>query len=185
MPAAEHGDGADLLDVVARRRAPAAQDAGLAVQDEEGLGGVGVEAVERLPPGLQDPMTRRGGSDLDEAIALLAVAQHGAREVEHHGPDSDHVRVGRAHRHAVPRGEMARGRSPAEPVDVHETGPAGAERGAIRILAELRKRNAQAVDRFQDRGPRRDLDGAIIDNESHFGNLANRTVRPADLANPW
>src|SRR2546428_13562520 len=37
----------DLLDVVARDRATAAQDARLAVEDEEGLGRVDLEAVER------------------------------------------------------------------------------------------------------------------------------------------
>src|SRR5206468_4877785 len=67
---------------------------------------------------------------------------------------------------------MARGRGPAQPVDVHETGPAGAERGPVGILAELRERNAQPVDGFQDRRPGRNFDRAIVDNQSHIGTLA-------------
>ena len=46
VAAPEHRDRADLLDVVAGDRAAAAEDARLAVQDEERLGVVGLELVE-------------------------------------------------------------------------------------------------------------------------------------------
>src|ERR1044071_1461430 len=64
---------------------------------------------------------------------------------------------------------MARGRRPPLYLDVDQTRPAGAERGPVGILAELRQRNRQPVDRVEDGRAGRDLDVASVDGQLHRG----------------
>src|SRR5439155_673293 len=86
--------------------------------------------------------------------------------------DARHVRVRRAHRHAITRRQMTGGRSPAQPLHVHEARAARAERRAVRILAELRKWNTQTIDGVQNRGAGRDFYCPIINEEFHAATSA-------------
>jgi hypothetical protein len=76
--------------------------------------------------------------------------------------------MGRAHHHAVARGEMTGRRGPTLSLDVNEARAARAQRGAVRVLAELRQRDLERVDRVEDGRPRRDLDLTTIDDHSHL-----------------
>src|SRR6188474_605009 len=71
--------------------------------------------------------------------------------------------------HSVAGGQMAGGGCAAHALDVDETGPAGAERRAVGILAELRQRDAEAVDRIQHGGAGVELDRPIVDDQLHGG----------------
>src|SRR5207302_9065542 len=128
--------GADPLDGAARHGAAAAEDAGLAVQDEEGLGVVDGKAVEGGERGAEARVPGARGPELTEALASGARAQHRAREVEHDRADADDLGGGRAHDHPLPRREVTGRRRAALPLDLDQAGAAGAERRAIGILAE-------------------------------------------------
>jgi hypothetical protein len=67
---------------------------------------------------------------------------------------------------------MARGRRPALALDVDETRAARAERRPVRILAELRQRDLELVDRVKDGGARQDVGVTPVDDHSHSRNLA-------------
>src|SRR5262245_12586593 len=75
---------------------------------------------------------------------------------------------------------MTRGGCAADALDVDEAGPAGAERRAIRVLAELRKRNAQTVDSVQHGGASRHFDGPLVDHEVHARRLSATRPLPID-----
>ena len=70
-----------------------------------------------------------------------------------------------AHDHAVARGQVAGGRKAALTFDVDQTGATGAERRAIRILAELGQRDAEAVHGVQHRGALGELYGRLVDRD--------------------
>ena len=165
--AAEKRDGADPLDVAARDGAAAAEDAGLAVQDKEGLGVVDGKAVERGERGAADRVSGARGPELTEALAAGARAQHRAREVEHHRADADHLGGGRTHDHPLAHREVTGRRGSAPPLDLDEARAAGAERRAIGILAELGQRNAEPIHGVQDGRPDGDLGGLSVHHELH------------------
>ena len=180
MPAPEHRDGADLLHVVAGRGAPAAQDARLAVEHEEGLGRVGLEVVERGEARLREIVVRDGGADLAEAIPPLPVGQHRAGQVEDGGADARGLGVRGADDHSLAGGQMAGGGCAAHALHVDETGPAGAERRAVGILAELRQRDAEAVDRIEHGGAGVELDRPIVDDQLHGGLIIKDKPAPGN-----
>ena len=169
MPAPEHRDGADLLHVVAGRGAPAAQDARLAVEHEEGLGRIGLEVVERGGARRRETVALGGGADLAEAIPPFPVREHRAGQVEDGGTDARGLGMRGADDHALSGGQVAGRRGAAHALHVDETGPAGAERRAVGILAELRQRDAEAVDRIEHGGAGVELDRPIVDDQLHGG----------------
>ena len=185
MPAPEHRDGADLLHVVAGRGAPAAEDAGLAVEHEEGLGRIGLEVVERGEARPRETVARGGGADLAEAIPPLPVGQHRAGQVEDGGADARGLGMRGADDHALAGGQMAGGGCAAHALDVDETGPAGAERRAVGILAELRQRDAEAVDRIQHGGAGVELDRPIVDDQFHGGLIIKDKCVPGNRVSGW
>jgi hypothetical protein len=152
--APEHRDGADLLHVVAGRGAPAAGGCSLAVEHEEGLGRVGLEVVQRGEARPREPVARSGGADLAEAVPFRPVGQHRAGQVEDGAADARGLGMRGADDHPLAGGQMAGGGCAAHALDVDETGPAGAERRAIGILAELRQRDAELVGRGEPEGTR-------------------------------
>ncbi len=113
------------------------------------------------PARLRETVARRGGADLAEAVPLVAVGQSIER-VRSRTAARTRAALGMrgAHDHALAGGQMAGGRRAAHALDVDETRPAGAERRAVRILAELRQRDAEAVDRIQHGGAGVELDRA-------------------------
>ena len=68
VAAAQERDGPDLLDVVARDGAAAAEDAGVAVEDEERLARVLVVGVQRRPRRLEPAVAGGGVAELPETI---------------------------------------------------------------------------------------------------------------------
>jgi len=108
-------------------------------------------------------------SELTEVLAPLSRRDHRSRERQHAGPDARGLGMRGADDHPFAGGQMAGGRCAAHALDVDETGPAGAERRAVRILAELRQRDAEAVDRIQHGGAGVELDRPIVDNQLHGG----------------
>src|SRR5439155_830874 len=158
VAAAQKRDGPDLLDVVARDGAAAAEDAGVAVEDEERLARVLVVGVQRRPRGLEPAVAGGGVAELPETIpgcsceggyAPLVLPragrQHRERQVEHHRAHAHDLGMLRVHDHAVARGQVTGGRRPAVPLDVDETRATRAERRAIGILAELWQRAGKAA----------------------------------------
>src|SRR5262249_59064329 len=118
-------------------RATRAQEARLAVEDEEALRLVPREVVLRRMPGSREPVRSGGHAHLAEAVALRARREHGPGQVEHGLARLDGVGVLGIHDQAVARGKMAgRGQSTLA-LDVDETGATRAEWGAVGILAEL------------------------------------------------
>src|SRR5882724_1702212 len=171
----EERDGADLLNVVAGDGAAPAEDAGVAVEDEERLARVLVVDVQRRPRGLEPAVARGGVAELAEAVAIVTWSEHRVREVEHHRPHAHDLGMLGVHDHAVPRGEVAGGRRAPLPLDVDETRAARAERRAIGILAELWQRDAEVVDGVEDRGPVGKLDAASVDDDDHARLMIRRT----------
>ena len=103
VPPAHEADRPDPLDVVARRRAAPAEDAGLAVEDEERLRVVDGVPVEGRPGRRREPVARRRLAELAEAVAAVARDEHRAREIEDAPPEPRHAGRVRAHRHPVAR----------------------------------------------------------------------------------
>ena len=122
-----------------------------------------------VKPGPARPWRRGGGADLAEAIAPLPVGEHRAGQVEDRGADARGLGMRGADDHPLAGGQMAGGGCSAHALDVNETGPAGAERRAVGILAELRQRDAEAVDRIQHGGAGVELDRPIVDDQLHGG----------------
>ena len=123
-------------------------------------------AVKRRP---RETVARGGGADLAEAIPPLPVREHRAGQVEDGGADARGLGMRGADDHALAGGQMAGGGGAAHALDVDETGPAGAERRAVGILAELRQRDAEAVDRIEHGGAGVELDRPIVDDQLHGG----------------
>ena len=154
VAAADQGDGADVLDVAAGHRAAAAEDAGLAVEDEEGLGRVdGEPVVRRAWLGRVQVVARRGGADLAEAVAVLDGRQHRERQIEHRPAERATASGCRVlTTMPVARGQVTGGGEAALSLDVDQAGAAGAEGRAVRVLAELGQGDAEAVHGVQHGG---------------------------------
>jgi hypothetical protein len=116
-------------------------------------------------------MARRGErvaagrlAHLSEAAAPDSRGEHGPRQIEN-GPAYLHgVGMLRPDDHAVAGGKVAGGGEATLTFDVDRTGAAGAERGAVRILAPLGQRNAKAVHGVEHRGARGHLDRCVVDS---------------------
>ena len=98
-------------------------------------------------------MTLAGHAELTEIVVPGSRRQHRAREVEHGLANAHDVRVRRDHDHPIPRRQVAGGRRAPLALDVDKASPAGAERATIGILAELRQRDGEGVDRVQHGRP--------------------------------
>ena len=169
---AHEADRADPLDVVARRRAAPAEDAGLAVEDEERLRVVDRVPVKRRPARRREPVARRRLAQLAEAVAAVACGEHRARQIEDAPPEAhDSGRV-RAHRHPVARRQVAGGGEAALALDLHQAGAAGAERRPVGILAELGKVDPEAVHGVEHRGALGHLHRPSVDGQPHGPILA-------------
>src|SRR5262249_24517355 len=138
VAAADEADRPDPLDVVACRRAAAAEDAGLAVQHEERLRVVHGVAVERRPGPRREAVGRRPPPPPAEAVAAVAADEHRAREIEDPAAEPGHARRVGPHRHALARWEVAGRGEAALALDLDQARPAGAERRPVGVLAELR-----------------------------------------------
>ena len=166
---AEHGDGTDLLDVVAGGGAAPAEDAGFAIEHEERFRAVDVESMERRPRRSGQAVPLRGRTELTESVPAVARRQHRVGELEHARAHAHDVGVRRAHHHALAHGEMAGRRGAAHALYVDETGATGAERRPIGVLAELGQRDGEAVHRVQHGRAGGNVDGSIVDHELHGG----------------
>ena len=175
VASAQERDRPDLLDVVARDRAAPAQDARLTVEDEEGLARVHLEAMEWRPARLD--CREKGAPPLARLPCEHVRRQHRPCEVEDCRPHADRVGVlGRDH-HALARGQVTGGREPALTLDVNEAGSAGAQGRPVRVLAELRQRDPEAVHTVEDTCALGELDRPAVDGELH-GRLMIRRTRP-------
>src|SRR5216110_2103275 len=85
--------------------------------------------------------------------------------------------------HALARRQVTRGGEPALALDVDEARPAGAERRAIRVLAELGQGDREAVPPLEDRRALGKLDLASVDREPHRSLMIART-RPGTRRGP-
>src|SRR5438445_2461780 len=88
-------------------------------------------------------MTFAGPAELTEAVSARSRRQHRAREIEHGLPNAHDLRMRRAHGHSIPRWQMTRRRRTPLALDLDEAGAAGAERTAVRVLAELGQRRSE------------------------------------------
>src|SRR2546428_14160573 len=112
-------------------------------------------------------MTFAGPAELTEAVAARSRRQHRAREIEHGLPNAHDLRMRRAHGHSIPRWQMTRRRRTPLALDLDEAGAAGAERTAVRVLAELGQRGAPRGDRIQPGRAARHLNGGPTGRELH------------------
>src|SRR5262249_14234181 len=167
VAAPDERNGADQLHVVAGRRAAAAEDAGLAVENEEALGRVHRKVVMRGMARGGEGMARGRFADLTEAVAAVTWSEHGPGQVEHGLARLDGVGMPRVDDHAVTCREVAGGRQAALPLDVDEAGAACAQWRAPGILAELGQGNVKAVDGVQHRRSSGDLDRRPVDGQFH------------------
>ena len=196
VTAPEERDGADLLNLVARDRAASAEDARLPVEHEERLRRVQVEAVQGREARLAEPVARGRLADLSEAVTrvltraelpparlLRLPREHRECEVKDAAAHAHGVGVLGRDDHALARRQVARGGEPALALDADEARPAGAERRAIRVLAELGERDREQVHAVEDRRPLGKLDRASVDREPHRRLMIART-RPGTRRGP-
>ncbi len=120
----------------------------------------------RLVTGGGQLMASRRLAHLSEPTTVGAWGEHGPRQVEDGLACLDRVGVKGPYRHAVARGQVTGGGEAALALHVDEAGSAGAERRAVRILAELRQGKAQAVHGVQHGGPRGNFDRRAVDGEA-------------------
>src|SRR2546426_12579750 len=179
--AAEKRDRADLLDLVARDRATPAEDARLAVEHEARFARVHVEAVQGREARLAEPVAR--GRVAERAELPLCRREHREREVEDATANAHGVGMRGRDDHALAGRQVTRGGEAALALDVDEARPAGAERRAVRILAELGQRDREAVHAVEDRRTLGELDQAPVDREPHRSLMIART-RPGTRRGP-
>jgi hypothetical protein len=70
------------------------------------------------------------------------------------------------HDHPIPRRKMAGRRETTLTFDMHEAGPACPQRRAIGVLAELRQRQFETVDRVEHGGADGNLDRMPVDGQA-------------------
>ena len=150
LPGAGDPDRADVLDVVAGHGAAGAEDALAGVEEVEGVRLVQVRADAPAPAAGVGVVMRCDLGQFGSEVGFFAAVPHRQRQFDHALPDLRHFRRLRPHHHPVLSGRGARGRRARCPFDLHEAGPAGPDRGGVRVLAQMRQRDVRLQHGVED-----------------------------------
>ena len=163
---AEEVDCADeLVAILARLGAPAAEDAVVHCNVEHGVAAIyrltfaagPARRVYAVLPGRDGQLTMAVFP-----IAVAVRANHRGSQLQHGRADIARLVCARPHLHAVGGRHRARCGQAAHPVDLDETGAAGADGLHVGVLAQLRDVRARGVDGVEHRRAVADLDFVVV-----------------------